>query len=135
MVSSIAAAGLYKGIFTEDMFDEAEKLENHPYFQTKHESEAVVREESEVPWRVYRPGIVVGHSETGEIDKIDGPYYFFKLLQRLRNAAAAVVPGGRDRGRRDQHRPGRLRRRGDGPHRPPATASTARPSTSPTRTR
>ena len=52
MVSSIAAAGLYKGTFTEDMFDEAEKVDNHPYFQTKHESEAVVREESSVPWRV-----------------------------------------------------------------------------------
>ena len=54
MVSSIAAAGLYKGTFSEDMFEEAEKVENHPYFQTKHESEAVVREESDVPWRVYR---------------------------------------------------------------------------------
>ncbi len=93
MVSSIAAAGLYKGTFTEDMFEEAEKVENHPYFQTKHESEAVVREESDVPWRVYRPGIVVGDSETGEIDKIDGPYYFFKLLQRARNLLPQWVPG------------------------------------------
>jgi NAD(P)-dependent dehydrogenase (short-subunit alcohol dehydrogenase family) len=93
MVSSIAAAGLYKGTFTEDMFDEAEKVDNHPYFQTKHESEAVVREESDVPWRVYRPGIVVGHSETGEIDKVDGPYYFFKLLQRARNLLPQWVPG------------------------------------------
>jgi NAD(P)-dependent dehydrogenase (short-subunit alcohol dehydrogenase family) len=93
MVSSIAAAGLYKGTFTEDMFDEAEKVDNHPYFQTKHESEAVVREECEVPWRVYRPGIVVGHSETGEIDKVDGPYYFFKLLQRARNAVPQWFPG------------------------------------------
>ena len=93
MVSSIAAAGLYKGTFTEDMFDEAEEVDNHPYFQTKHESEAVVREESEVPWRVYRPGIVVGDSETGEMDKIDGPYYFFKLLQRARNAVPQWFPG------------------------------------------
>jgi NAD(P)-dependent dehydrogenase (short-subunit alcohol dehydrogenase family) len=93
MVSSIAAAGLYKGTFTEDMFDEAEEVDNHPYFQTKHESEAVVREESKVPWRVYRPGIVVGHSETGEMDKIDGPYYFFKLLQRARNALPQWFPG------------------------------------------
>jgi NAD(P)-dependent dehydrogenase (short-subunit alcohol dehydrogenase family) len=93
MVSSIAAAGLYKGTFTEDMFEEAEKVENHPYFQTKHESEAVVREECDVPWRVYRPGIVVGHSESGEMDKIDGPYYFFKLLQRARNALPQWFPG------------------------------------------
>src|SRR5215207_6511814 len=100
MVSSIAAAGLYKGTFTEDMFEEAEKVENHPYFQTKHESEAVVREECEVPWRIYRPGIVVGHSETGEMDKIDGPYYFFKLLQRARNAVPQWFPGVGIEGRR-----------------------------------
>jgi NAD(P)-dependent dehydrogenase (short-subunit alcohol dehydrogenase family) len=100
MVSSIAAAGLYKGTFTEDMFEEAEKVDNHPYFQTKHESEAVVREECSVPWRVYRPGIVVGHSETGEMDKIDGPYYFFKLLQRARNALPQWFPGVGIEGRR-----------------------------------
>jgi NAD(P)-dependent dehydrogenase (short-subunit alcohol dehydrogenase family)/thioester reductase-like protein len=93
MVSSIAAAGLYKGTFTEEMFEEAHDVENHPYFQTKHESEAVVRDEAEVPWRIYRPGIVVGHSETGEIDKVDGPYYFFKLLQRARNLLPPWVPG------------------------------------------
>jgi NAD(P)-dependent dehydrogenase (short-subunit alcohol dehydrogenase family) len=93
MVSSIAAAGLYEGTFTEDMFDEAEKVDNHPYFRTKHESEAVVREESTSPWRIYRPGIVVGDSETGEMDKIDGPYYFFKLLQRARNALPQWFPG------------------------------------------
>src|SRR5436190_4491825 len=92
MVSSIAAAGLYDGTFTEDMFDEAEKVDNHPYFQTKHESEAVVREECDVPWRVYRPGIVVGNSETGEMDKVDGPYYFFKLIRRLRNAIPQWMP-------------------------------------------
>ena len=41
-VSSIAAAGLYEGVFREDMFDEAENYE-HPYFMTKHESEKIVR--------------------------------------------------------------------------------------------
>ncbi len=92
MVSSIAAAGLFKGTFHESMFDEAQSLDTHPYFRTKHESERVVREELDRPWRVYRPGIVVGHSETGEIDKVDGPYYFFKLIQRLRNALPPWFP-------------------------------------------
>ncbi len=92
MVSSIAAAGLYKGTWREDMFEEAESLDTHPYFRTKHESERVVREEYGRPWRVYRPGIVVGDSETGEMDKIDGPYYFFKLIQRLRNALPQWMP-------------------------------------------
>ncbi len=90
-VSSIAAAGLYEGVFREDMFEEAEELD-HPYFRTKHESEAIVRRECKRPWRVYRPAIVVGHSKTGEIDKIDGPYYFFKLIQKMRNALPPWIP-------------------------------------------
>ena len=90
-VSSIAAAGLYPGIFTEDMFEEAVGLDN-PYFRTKHESEGIVRRECKVPWRVYRPGIVVGDSRTGEIDKIDGPYYFFKLIQKLRRTLPPWMP-------------------------------------------
>jgi NAD(P)-dependent dehydrogenase (short-subunit alcohol dehydrogenase family) len=92
MVSSIAAAGLYKGTWREDMFDEAQSLDINPYFRTKHESERVVREECEQPWRVYRPGIVVGNSETGEMDKIDGPYYFFKLIRRIRQVVPAWMP-------------------------------------------
>ncbi len=83
--SSIAAAGLFPGYWREDMFEEWEPT-SQPYFKTKHDSEAVVREECTIPWRIYRPGIVVGHSETGYIDKIDGPYFFFKMLQRIRNA-------------------------------------------------
>jgi NAD(P)-dependent dehydrogenase (short-subunit alcohol dehydrogenase family) len=90
-VSSIAAAGMYEGVFREDMFDEAENLE-HPYFATKHDSEKIVRAEAKMPWRVYRPGLVVGDSETGEMDKIDGPYYFFKLIQRMRELLPPWMP-------------------------------------------
>ncbi|MFO4987123.1 SDR family oxidoreductase, partial [Salmonella enterica subsp. enterica serovar 1,4,[5],12:i:-] len=68
--SSIAAAGLYPGVFREDMFEEAEGLED-PYLRTKHESEGLVRAEKRVKWRIYRPGMVVGHSQTGVMDKID----------------------------------------------------------------
>src|SRR3982751_5077247 len=78
--SSIAAAGLTPGVFREDMFEEAEGLQD-PYFRTKHDSEGLVRKQSKVPYRIYRPGAVVGHSKTGEIDKIDGPYYLFTLIK------------------------------------------------------
>jgi len=89
--SSIAAAGLYQGTFREDMFEEATGLQ-HPYFRTKHESEGLVRRTCSIPWRIYRPAIVVGHSKTGEIDKIDGPYYFFKLIQKMRRMLPPWVP-------------------------------------------
>ena len=90
-VSSIAAAGLYDGVFREDMFEEARGLD-HPYYSSKHKGEGLVRAETEIAWRIYRPGIVVGDSRTGEIDKIDGPYYFFKLIQKLRNVVPSWVP-------------------------------------------
>lgn len=89
--SSIAAAGLYHGVFREDMFDEAEGLDN-PYFRTKHDSEGLVRKQCSIPWRIYRPGAVVGHSRTGEIDKIDGPYYFFTLIKKMREALPPWMP-------------------------------------------
>ena len=89
--SSIAVGGKYEGTFREGMFKEAGEL-SHPYFRTKHDSEAVVREECNIPWRVYRPGSVVGHSETGEIDKADGPYYSFPTLAKLRRALPPWFP-------------------------------------------
>lgn len=91
LVSSIASAGLFEGLFREDMFEEAENLEN-PYFRTKHDSEGIVRKECKVPWQIFRPGIVVGDSRTGEMDKIDGPYYFFKLIQKMRKALPSWMP-------------------------------------------
>ena len=91
-VSSIAVAGgAHKGEFTEEMFDEGQALD-HPYYQTKFEAEKIVREESRVPFRIYRPGIVIGHSGTGEADRIDGPYYAFKILQRLRSTLPEWFP-------------------------------------------
>jgi NAD(P)-dependent dehydrogenase (short-subunit alcohol dehydrogenase family) len=90
-VSSIAAAGRFPGLFREDMFEEASGLDD-PYFRTKHLSEQVVRSACRIPWRIYRPSIVVGHSETGEMDKIDGPYFFFPLLARLAAWLPPFVP-------------------------------------------
>jgi thioester reductase-like protein len=90
-VSSIAVAGAYRGTFTEEMFDEGQRLPS-PYHRTKFEAERLVREQPFVPWRVYRPAIVVGDSRTGEMDKVDGPYYFFKAIQRLRRLVPEWAP-------------------------------------------
>ena len=89
--SSIAAAGKYKGLFREDMFDEDQKLD-HPYHRTKFEAEKIARTQTKVPWRVYRPSIVVGNSQTGEMDKIDGPYYFFTAIKMLRHYLPGWFP-------------------------------------------
>ncbi|MAS53597.1 SDR family oxidoreductase [Nocardioides sp.] len=93
-VSSVAAAGEYRGRFDETMFDEGQHLPS-PYHRTKYESERIVRDEATtlgIPWRVYRPAIVVGHSQTGAMDKIDGPYYFFPLMKAMRDRLPAWLP-------------------------------------------
>ncbi len=90
-VSSVAVAGDYQGVFDETMFDQGQELPS-AYHVTKFEAERVVRTESTVPWRVYRPSIVVGHSESGAMDKVDGPYYFFPLLKRLRDSLPQWAP-------------------------------------------
>ena len=90
-VSSVAAAGEYAGVFDETMFDEGQHLPS-PYHRTKFESEKIVRTESTVPWRVYRPAIVVGHSESGAMDKVDGPYYFFPMMKLMRDNLPAWLP-------------------------------------------
>jgi NAD(P)-dependent dehydrogenase (short-subunit alcohol dehydrogenase family) len=90
-VSSVAAAGDYSGRFDETMFDEGQHLPS-PYHRTKYDSEKIVRDEATVPWRVYRPAVVVGESETGAMDKVDGPYYFFPVLKMLRDNLPSWLP-------------------------------------------
>jgi NAD(P)-dependent dehydrogenase (short-subunit alcohol dehydrogenase family) len=89
--SSIAVAGDHEGLFTEDDFDVEQPL-THAYHRTKFEAEKLVRQRATVPWRVYRPAIVVGDSRTGEMDKIDGPYYFFKAIQKVRHTLPEWFP-------------------------------------------
>ena len=86
--SSTAVAGDYIGFFREDMFDEGQKHKN-PYFKTKFLAEKLVRDECQTRYKIYRPGAVIGSSVDGEADKIDGIYYAFKLIQRMRR----VLPG------------------------------------------
>ena len=85
-VSSIAVAGDFHGEYTEDDFDIGQQLPT-PYHQTKFEAELLVRSTPGLRYRIYRPAAVVGDSRTGEMDKVDGPYYFFGVLAKL-----AVLP-------------------------------------------
>ena len=92
-VSSIAVAGDHGGRFTESDFDLGQNL-GSPYHETKFAAERIVREECTVPFRVYRPSVVVGDSRTGEMDKADGPYYFLPTISRLAALPSSLpLPG------------------------------------------
>lgn len=81
-ISFIVVVGMYFGIFCEDMFKEVENLDDF-YFLIKYEFECLVWEICMIFYCIYCFGMVVGYLKMGEIDKIDGFYYFFFLLKKL----------------------------------------------------
>lgn len=90
-VSTCYVSGTHPGEFTEDALDEGQSFRNH-YETTKFAAELLVRRAMSrgLPATVYRPGIVVGDSRTGETQKFDGPYFFATFLRR--QGHVAVVP-------------------------------------------
>jgi NAD(P)-dependent dehydrogenase (short-subunit alcohol dehydrogenase family) len=81
-VRSVVGAGHHHGAFGEDAFDVGQNLPT-PYQRTKFAAERLVREMCVVPWRIYRPSVIVGDSTTGEMDKIDGIYYLLPIMATL----------------------------------------------------
>jgi thioester reductase-like protein len=80
--STIAVAGKYTGTFREDDLDLGQGFKNN-YDETKFLSEKLVRERrGSIPTVILRPTTVVGHSRTGAIEKIDGPYYALSMIAR-----------------------------------------------------
>lgn len=78
--STAAVAGRRKGVVLEEELDEGQSFHN-VYEETKFEAEKLVRAaQRSLPITILRPGIIVGDSSTGEIDKLDGPYYLVVLL-------------------------------------------------------
>jgi thioester reductase-like protein len=83
-VSTAYVSGTFVGNFSEDDFERGQKFKNH-YEETKFLAEKVIRDARDIPSVIYRPGIVVGDSRTGNISKYDGPYYVLQTMQALPN--------------------------------------------------
>ena len=91
--STIAVAGKHQGMFREDDLDLGQDFKNN-YDETKFLSEKLVRERRDsIPTVILRPTTVVGHSRTGAIEKIDGPYYALNMIARSMHH---LVPNTRD---------------------------------------
>ncbi len=83
-MSTYTVSGIHDGEFLEEDLDPGRPFRDH-YSQTKMQAELLVRNTRmpTVALRIYRPGIIIGDSVTGEMDKIDGPYYFFRFFREL----------------------------------------------------
>lgn len=91
-VSTAFVSGTVKGIYRESDLDLGQGFKNH-YERTKFEAEVLVAK-SDVPRTIYRPGVVVGDSRTGETGKFDGPYFVLRFMERLPSPGLFMLPGG-----------------------------------------
>jgi thioester reductase-like protein len=88
--STAMVSGDRRGTFYEDDLEAGQKFHN-AYERTKHEAERLVRAAMrQLPITVVRPSIIVGDSRTGEIDKLDGPYYLMVVIAT--NASRVRLP-------------------------------------------
>jgi nucleoside-diphosphate-sugar epimerase len=82
-VSTAYVSGLRTGTIREDELAHNAGFKNF-YEETKYHAEVIVQGRMPaVPTMIFRPGIVVGDSQTGETDKFDGPYFILNALQKL----------------------------------------------------
>lgn len=82
--STAYVAGTREGVLYENELIPPPTFKNY-YEETKYHAELIVEElKKELPVTIIRPGIVKGHSKTGETIKFDGPYFFLNFLDRLR---------------------------------------------------
>ncbi len=82
--STAYVAGSREGILRENELIRPRAFKNY-YEETKYEAEHRVEDlKTEVPLTIIRPGIVRGHSETGETIKFDGPYFFLNMVDKLK---------------------------------------------------
>jgi thioester reductase-like protein len=78
--STAQVSGARSGVILEEELDCGQRFRN-VYEETKFRAERMVRDAARrLPITILRPGIIVGDSRTGEIDKFDGPYYLLVLI-------------------------------------------------------
>lgn len=90
-VSTCYVSGRHRGRFGPEHLLVGQRFNNH-YEATKFQAEVAVRAAMDrgLPATIYRPGIVVGDSRTGETAKYDGPYQVIRFL--LRQPSIAILP-------------------------------------------
>lgn len=95
-ISTCYVAGKRTGVVRESELAEGQEFKNH-YESTKYAAEVLVRDAmAEIPTTVYRPGIVVGDSRTGETQKFDGPYFILWFIHRMNQFGLTVGDMGTD---------------------------------------
>lgn len=96
-ISTIAVADEQRERLEENSLPERDSFKNN-YSKTKYYAEKLVREyydkHKKLPIRIIRPGMIIGDSQTGYSENINGPYYVVNFLKKFKNLInkIAVLP-------------------------------------------
>ncbi|WP_100372277.1 SDR family oxidoreductase [Bacillus sp. FJAT-45037] len=96
--STAYVSGSREGVILETELACGQTFKNH-YEETKYQAEVIVENDKQtLPTTIIRPGVVRGHSKTGETTKFDGPYFVLNLFNRLGKIGALpyIGSGGAD---------------------------------------
>jgi nucleoside-diphosphate-sugar epimerase len=86
-VSTIAVADEQTAVLDEVSLPERSNFHDN-YSKTKYFAEKMVRDfslNSKIPTRIIRPAAIIGDSVTGDIDNINGPYYFLNFIKKFQH--------------------------------------------------
>ena len=94
-ISTAYVAGKQSGIIYEN------GMVNEPLFNNEYERSKFVAEQlvikyakcNDIPYTIYRPGIIVGDSRTGDTCRFDNLYLFVKVLFNIKNSLAGHKNG------------------------------------------
>ncbi|WP_181350165.1 SDR family oxidoreductase [Thalassobacillus sp. CUG 92003] len=82
--STAYVSGSRENTIYETELEHDQGFKNH-YEYTKYEAERIVNQTlNSIPSTIIRPGIVTGHSKTGETAKFDGAYFIMNMLHAAR---------------------------------------------------
>jgi dephospho-CoA kinase len=91
--STVQVSGKRRGVVLEDELDAGQSFYN-AYEETKFDAERLARAAMhKLPVTILRPGLIVGDSRTGEIDRFDGPYYFIVMIATNALQVHLPLPG------------------------------------------
>lgn len=95
--STAFVAGDRTGVIMEDELEQGQHFRN-AYEETKYEAERLMRDAMhQLPISVFRPTLIVGDSQTGEIDKMAGPYYIMNAIVLMPPNVPILMPGKGDK--------------------------------------
>lgn len=92
-LSTAFICGDRTGVIMEEEFDEGQGFLN-AFEESCFNAEKEVRKHMDLlPTAIYRPSIIIGHSTTGHVDKLGGPYTLMAPLVQLNVEVPLPMPG------------------------------------------